>query len=123
MANTNDLYNAALGQYGSAYLLASSGVYDATPNDCTVYVISITMFEDTTFAALHNLDGNIGSISTVSGELAHDTEFGTAVPANQITPSYVFPKGVTIYGKWDYVRVATGSCICYIAPQGSKLMV
>ena len=35
-----------------------------------------------------------------------------------ITTSHTFPKGVTIYGKWDHVELNSGSCLCYLAPVG-----
>ena len=31
---------------------------------------------------------------------------------------FTIPKGVTIYGKWDYLELNGGSCICYLAPVG-----
>jgi hypothetical protein len=35
-----------------------------------------------------------------------------------ITTSHVFPKGITIYGKWDFIELNGGACLCYLAPVG-----
>ncbi len=58
-----------------------------------------------TAAAAHNL--TVGSETAISGG-------GGLIMDNANT----FPKGITIYGKWDYIELNGGSCVCYLAPVG-----
>ena len=80
--------------------------------------------EDTTFEDIQTLDGLVGSISDVSAELDVGGEFGavtnesTTSDQDTILTSHTFPKGITIYGKWDYIELNGGACICYLAPVG-----
>ena len=30
---------------------------------------------------------------------------------------FTIPKGVTIYGMWDYIELNSGACIVYVAPR------
>lgn len=119
--NVDNLFKASLGQYGSSYLNANGDVVDLNGGSATRYVIAITMMADTTFQELQNINGEIGSISTVTAENDHDHAtlgIGEAGNATDVTTSHTFPKGVTIYGKWDYVELNSGSCVCYFAPRG-----
>ena len=117
MANNTDLYNATLGQYGSSFITGDGGTVDLNGSSATMYVIAITMLADTTFQNLQTYKGQIGSISTVTAENDHDARFGAAANATDITTSHTFPKGVTIFGKWDFVELNSGTCVCYFAPQ------
>ena len=117
MANNNDIYNATLGQYGSSYINGDGGTVDLNGSSATMFVIAITMLEDTTFQNLQTYKGEVRSISTVTAENDHDAEFGAASNATTITSSNTFPKGVTIFGRWDFVELNSGSCVCYFAPQ------
>ncbi len=117
MANNTDIYNATLGQYGSSYITGDGGTVDLNGSSATMFVIAITMLEDTTFQNLQTYKGEIRSISTVTAENDHDAEFGAASNATDITTSHTFPKGVTIFGRWDFVELNSGSCVCYFAPQ------
>lgn len=121
MANNTDLYNATLGQYGSSFITGDGGTVRLNGSSATMYVIAITMLADTTFENLQNYKGQIGSISTVTAENDHDAKFGAADNATDITTSHTFPKGVTIFGKWDLVELNSGTCVCYFAPQPFNL--
>lgn len=113
---------ASMGQYGSSYLDGDSDVVDLNGSSATRYVCSITFLEDTQFQALENLGGEIGSFSTVTAENNHDDTtngFGEAGNATDLTvgaSGQVFPKGITVFGRWDYVELHSGACICYFAP-------
>ena len=119
MANVDMLTKASFGQYGSTYL-TGTGDCDFSGSSATRYVIAITSLESTTaFSALENVDGNQGSISTVTAENDHDGDGGFGRGENGTDMgSNVIPIGVTIYGKWDRVTLSAGSCICYFAPKG-----
>ena len=122
--NVNDLFKASFGQFGSVYLTNNGAKLDLNSSTANRFIISITMLEDTTFEDIQTLDGVVSSISDVSAELDVGGEFGaetnesTTSDMDAIATTHVFPKGVTIYGKWDYLELNSGSCICYLAPVG-----
>jgi len=117
MANNTDLYNATLGQYGSSFITGDGSSVDLNGSNATMYIIAITMLADTTFENIRTYKGQIGSISSRNEENAHIVRFGAAANATGITTSHTFPKGVTIFGKWDFVELNSGTCVCYFAPQ------
>ena len=122
--NVNDLFKASFGQFGSVYLNGNGAKLDLNGTTANRFIISITMLEDTTFEDIQTLDGVVSSISDVSAELDVGGEFGavtnesTTSDMDTIATTHVFPKGVTIYGKWDHVELNSGSCLCYLAPVG-----
>ena len=119
--NADQLLKASLGQYGSSYLNGSGDIVDLNGGSANRFVVAITMMEATTFQALENINGEIGSISTVTAENDHDhvdLGFGEAGNATDVTTSHTFAKGITIYGRWDFVNVNSGACVCYFAPRG-----
>ena len=59
------------------------------------------MFEDCTF-------------TTMTQSSADTTGTGTSTHGNSITNSDTIPQGVTIFGNWSAVTLATGLCICYL---------
>ena len=69
-------------------------------------------------------DGVQSSITTSTDEDDAGGEFGaltnesTTTNMDTIATTHEFPKGITIYGKWDHVELNSGSCICYLAPVG-----
>jgi hypothetical protein len=96
-----DSHHIAMGQVGSAYLDATEDAASLTGN---LVVIAITMTEDTTF-------------DTTTGLVATDAAYmgtGTSTHGNSITSGDAFPAGLTIYGRWSNVGVATGACIVYL---------
>jgi len=122
--NVNDLFKASFGQFGSVYLTGDGAKLDLNAANATRFVIAIQFMEDTTFEDIQTLDGLVGSISDVSDELDIGGSFGavtnesTTSDQETITTSHTFPKGITIYGKWDYIELNAGSCVCYLAPVG-----
>ena len=122
--NVNDLFKASFGQFGSVYLTGDGAKLDLNGSTANRFIISITMLEDTTFEDIQTLDGVVSSITDVSTELDVGGAFGavtnesTTSDQETITTSHIFPKGVTIYGKWDYLLLNGGACICYLAPVG-----
>ena len=122
--NVNDLFKASFGQFGSVYLTGDGAILDLDGTSANRFVIAITMLDVVTFAKLQTLDGLVSSITTSTDEDDVGDEFGaltnesTTTNMDTITTSHTFPKGVTIYGKWDHVELNSGSCICYLAPVG-----
>tara|TARA_Y100001938_G_C7960814_1_gene364213 strand:- start:104 stop:478 length:375 start_codon:yes stop_codon:yes gene_type:complete len=122
--NINDLFKASFGQFGSVYLTGDGAKLDLDGATANRFVIAITMLDVVTFQELQTLDNLINSISTETDQIDIGTEFGavtnesTSTDAERILTTHEFPKGVTIYGKWDHVELNSGSCICYLAPVG-----
>ena len=122
--NVNDLFRASFGQYGSVYLTGDGAQLDLNGATANRFIIAITMIEDVTFQHIQTLDGVVGSITTSTDEDASGEAFGaitnesTDTDMDTITTSHTFPKGITIYGQWDFVELNAGSCICYLAPVG-----
>ena len=120
--NVDDLYKASLGQYGSSFLDSDGDNVDLNGGSATRYVIAITMIDNVVFQELQNMNGEIGSISTVTAENNHDDatngfgEAGNATDLSVGASGQVFPKGITVFGRWDYVELHSGACICYFAP-------
>lgn len=113
---------ASLGQYGSTYLAGDDDLIDLSGSSATRYICSITFLEDTQFHDLETLGGEVGAFSTVTAEndLDHATD-GIGASANGRDLSVdasgqVFPKGITVFGRWDKVELHSGACICYFAP-------
>ena len=116
----------AFGQFGSSYLTGDGDKVNLRQGggDVVRYVCSITFLEDTQFQALENLNGVIGSFSTITDENKHNATDGTGFGADEVgtnltigSSGQVFPTGVTIFGKWDLVELHSGACICYFAPR------
>ena len=122
--NVDDLFKASFGQFGSVYLTGDGALLDLDGSSANRFVISITMLSDVTFQHMKTLDGLVSSITTSTDEDDAGSGFGaltnesTDTDMDTITTSHTFPKGVTIYGKWDYIELNSGACICYLAPVG-----
>ena len=73
--------------------------------------VAITFLEDSTFATGNSTglvsEDNTLYINSESGSTAIDTNGGSQTDVT-------FPKGITIYGRWTKLDLATGSCIAYI---------
>jgi len=116
------------GQFGSTYLTGDGGKLDLDGTSAKYYVCAITMTEDVTFQTLSILDGGadlgMGTTHFVSTEDTQtlDTDWGAVTDAGDddgkvVTTSHTFPKGVTIYGMYDFVELNSGACVCYVAPR------
>lgn len=122
-ANPATANMVAFGQFGSSFLDGDGDKVDLDGGSATRYVSSISFLEDTQFQDLKNLNGEIGSFSTVTAENDHDSTtggFGTAGNATDLSvgaSGQVFPKGLTIFGRWEFVELHSGACICYFAPR------
>ena len=112
------------GQLGSAYTDIAQTI--VPPKDHVI--IAITFTEDTTFQTLGILDGGsklgMGNTHFVSTEDTQtlDTDWGAVTDAADddgkvVTTSHTFPKGVTLYGMYDFVELNSGACVCYVAPR------
>jgi len=122
--NVNDLFKASFGQFGSVYLTGDGALLDLNGATANRFVIAIQFMEDTTFQEMQTLDGLVSSITSDTAEDDAGGAFGaltnesTNTDMDTIATSHTFPKGITIYGKWDYIELNGGSCVCYLAPVG-----
>ena len=117
--STDFLASASFGHYGSVYLPASGSI-DLTGSSASRYVTAILIITDnSSFAALEALNGEVGQLSTVVAELDLDGTDGIGAGANGTSVVSISMKtGMVIYGKWDLVTLNTSSsCICYFAPK------
>ena len=105
---------APLGQAGSAYIATGDPV---NPPLNQVF-IAITMVTDCTFDSSGGLIAEDAEKYMNTEDAAHDLADGseTSVEGSggQVLDSVVFPAGMTIYGRWTEIDVATGSCVAYI---------
>ena len=92
------------------------------------YLYKLHNFIKTKYKSLGILDGGVdlgmGNTHYASTEDTQtlDTDWGAVTDAGDddgkvITTSHTFPKGVTIYGMYDFVELNSGACICYVAPR------
>ena len=116
------------GQFGSTYLTGDGAKLDLDGATAKYYINAITFTEDTTFQTLGILDAGVqlglGKTHFVSTEDTQtlDTDWGAVTDASDndgkvVTTSHTFPKGVTLYGMYDFVELNSGACICYVAPR------
>jgi len=122
------------GQFGSTYLTGDGAILDLNGTTAKYYICAITFTEDTTFdpasgnSGLQILDGGAGMgmgkthfVSTEDTQTL-DTDWGAVTTLSDndgvpVTASHTFPKGITIYGMWDYIELNGGACIAYVAPR------
>jgi hypothetical protein len=78
-----------------------------------VYV-AVTCLDDTTFTKLEAEDPTkyFGTDST-------DNDLDG--PGDQVTTSTTFPKGVTVYGRFDAITLASGKVLAYHGPAKSPV--
>ena len=111
------------GQLGSTYQDAAAGVQIVPPTN-KVW-IAITMLEDTTFDAIGglsaqriNLSGTDNDIYIGTDQPSHDLDSGSETvhegSGGKVVDGITFPKGITIYGRWTNIQVATGGVIAYV---------
>ena len=88
---------------GSAYSTASSDAI--TPTSGNVW-IAITMLSDTVF------DSGSGLVAESATTYVNTAGIGAGA-AGLVVDSVTFPKGVTIYGRWTEIDVASGTIVAY----------
>ena len=124
MAITQDTAYS-FGQLGSAF---NDGTAAMTPPTGKVFV-AITFITDTTFdtsgglIASQDTSAGLEYVTTLlndgSGDPAHNAALSpdlgeTGAGGLIIDVNNTFPKGLTIYGRWSEIELASGSIIAYI---------
>tara|TARA_R100000234_G_C4924652_1_gene145756 strand:+ start:233 stop:607 length:375 start_codon:yes stop_codon:yes gene_type:complete len=118
-----DTTEYGFGQLGSMFIDASGA---AKPPTGKVFV-AITFLSDTKFdtagglIASQDTENGLEYITTVDGSSAGDPAHNSGVPTRTsgsggliIDVANVFPRGVTIYGRYAEIDIASGSLIAYI---------
>ena len=118
MALTGAKYQElSLGQYGSVY--TTSGVEEINPPTNHIFA-AITFLEDTVFDASGGLIAETATKFINTDTAAHDLAAGAETEdqgtGGAVVDSVVFPKGLTIFGRWIEIDVLSGKVIAYIAP-------
>ena len=123
MANSTEV-SYGFGQMGSIHVAGTNAVTiiggrdtNATPasnvNRTTKVFVAITFLEDTVFNnSLAGLTPE-GSSNMFPGGTGM-TSAGIDADGGAITGTESFPKGITIYGRWDGFQLASGRVIAYI---------
>ena len=97
--------NVALGQGGSILIDQSTTDQDAV---CLNGIfIAIQFIEDTVFGTL---TGETSQLFVSSGQTSTTIDANAGAAATTVT----FPQGMTIFGRWTTINLASGSCIAYV---------
>ena len=97
--------NLALGQAGSILIDQSTTDQDAV---CLNGVfIAIQFLEDTVFGTL---TGETSQLFVSSGQTSTVIDANAGAAATTVT----FPQGMTIFGRWTTINLASGACIAYV---------
>ena len=113
------------GAVGSAMLSGDGGATGSISlgETSNIYVFAIHTLAATKFQALENLNGVMGSLSTVDveNEWADSISsggFNAGSNVQSYTPGasgFEFPANFYIYGKWDKVELHSGRVLAYVA--------
>ena len=114
--------------HGSTLLNGDGAKIDLDGTTSKYFVCAITVLVAAKFQVLNILDGGVnlglGNTHFVSTEDTQtlDTDWGAVTDASDddgkvVTTSHTFPKGVTLYGMYDFVELNSGACIVYVAPR------
>ena len=121
------------GQFGSTFMSGDGAILDLTGTDAKYYVCAITFLADTQFggSGLGILDAGVGLgmgktyFASNEDTQTLDTDWGADTTAADNDSDLIildasgttFPKGITVYGMYDYVELHSGEVICYVAPR------
>tara|TARA_B100001059_G_C17639854_1_gene478789 strand:+ start:458 stop:820 length:363 start_codon:yes stop_codon:yes gene_type:complete len=119
MALTGTKFNElSLGQYGSSYTTSSSHAIIPPTNHIFA---AITFLEDTVFDSTAGLVAETATkfvnTQTAANDLGSGSETEEQGSGGKVVDSVVFPKGITIFGRWTEIDLTSGSVIAYIAPK------
>ena len=114
LANTGMANQMAFGQHGSAFIDGASGAYTAPTGKV---VVAIQFLADATL--------NVLTPEATSDCFGLSASSGQGTNNNLIDNSNIFPKGITVYGRWTDVRFnaldADGGAILYLGPAKERI--
>jgi len=97
--------NSALGQAGS--ILIDQGTTDQDAVPLFGVFVAIQFIEDTVFGTLTSESSQLWP---ASGETSTSIDGDAGAAATVVT----FPQGMTIFGRWTAINLASGACIAYV---------
>tara|TARA_R110002033_G_scaffold28819_4_gene64688 strand:+ start:1694 stop:2044 length:351 start_codon:yes stop_codon:yes gene_type:complete len=105
---------AGLGQFGSIYTTDVTAI--VPPAD---YIIAgIQFIEDSTFTALTVENNTVDSrVYPNTVNAANNSGAGSEGTGGQVLDGTTFSAGITIFGRWTGLTLATGTVIAYLAPK------
>ena len=98
--------NTALGQSGS--ILIDQGTTDQDAEPLFGTFVAIQFVEDTVFGTL---TAETSQLYPASGETSTKIDANAGSAATVVT----FPQGMTIFGRWTKINLASGACIAYVS--------
>jgi hypothetical protein len=106
---------AALGQSGSMFVDGTGAI---APPDGMVFV-AITMVDDCTFNSTNGLTAEDEDKWFNTDAAAHNESDGSETSLQgsggvELDSGNTFPAGMTIYGRYTNIILASGSCIAYL---------
>ena len=112
---------ALVGQAGAAYSTASSDAIVPPLNQTFVAItfLSDTVFDDSAGLVAEDAD-KFFNTENAAHDLASGSESsvegsgGLIIGGTSESDAVIFPKGVTIYGRWKEIDVYSGAIIAYI---------
>jgi len=103
--SVQEAQNTALGQAGS--ILIDQGTTDQDAVCHNGIFIAIQFIEDTVFGTL---TGETSQLFVSSGQTSTTIDANAGAAATTVT----FPQGMTIFGRWTTINLASGACIAYV---------
>ena len=92
----------------SSYNAADSAAHDIIPHGAVF--VALTFIEDSVFESTSGLIAeNVKHFISTEG-----TSLGIDSNGGRVADSVTFPAGVTIYGRWTTIDLASGKLIAYI---------
>tara|TARA_R100001129_G_scaffold185948_1_gene175841 strand:+ start:126 stop:470 length:345 start_codon:yes stop_codon:yes gene_type:complete len=112
MAYKDNITSYSFGQMGSIFHVGSDD--PITSNDTVVganaVFVAITFIEDSVFESTSGLIAeNVKLFPSTEG-----TSLDIDANGGLVVDSVTFPAGLTIYGRWTQIDLASGKCIAYI---------
>ena len=98
--------NTALGQAGSILLDQSTTDQDAEP--LFGVFVAIQFIEDTVFGTL---TAEVSQMYPASDGTSTSIDANAGSAATAVT----FPQGMTIFGRWTKINLASGACVAYVS--------
>lgn len=113
ISNPSTANQVAFGQLGCSFTNTNTQILPPTG----LVIVAIQFLADTTFDELSPENGTSGkSFGDANDEKGNASSGGQIISAAADSPLTVFPKGLTIYGRWASATIdadADGGIICY----------
>ena len=106
----HEAQNASLGQGGSALITGTTAAVAATGKA----IIAITFLENTQFNAAGLIQDDVGGSASPDIWANSETASADSISNGSTIDGEVFAAGVTIYGRWSQIQLASGKVMVYL---------